>query len=89
MVWYHHAEGWNSLETEPEHKKHGALKKCGHWGWGREVGKMNWEIRSDICTLPYVRQLSSGKLLCSTRELNSVLCGDQRGGPRDRGYLYT
>jgi len=30
------------------------------------VGKMNWEIRTDICTLPYVRQLSSGKLLCST-----------------------
>ena len=33
---------------------------------GREVGKMNWEIRIDIHTLPCVKQIASWKLLCST-----------------------
>ena len=30
---------------------------------GGEVGKMNWEIRTDIHTLPCVKQIASGKLL--------------------------
>ena len=33
---------------------------------GREVGKMNWEIRIGIHTLPCVKQIASRKLLCST-----------------------
>ena len=34
---------------------------CGH---GREA--VNWEIRIDVCALPYVKELASGKLLYST-----------------------
>ena len=33
---------------------------------GEGEGGMNWEIRIDICTLPWVRQIASGNLLYST-----------------------
>ena len=36
---------------------------------GGEVGKMNWEIRTDIHTLPCVKQIASGKLWYSTGSL--------------------
>ena len=36
-------------------------------GTGREEeGGMNWEIRFDINTLPYVKYIASGNLLYST-----------------------
>ena len=34
--------------------------------WGEREGGMNWEIRFDINTLPYVKQIASGNLLHST-----------------------
>ena len=30
-------------------------------------GGMNWEMRIDVYTLPCIKQIVSGKLLCSTR----------------------
>ena len=33
--------------------------------WGKEGG-MNWEIGTDINTLPYVKQIAWGNLLYST-----------------------
>ena len=33
--------------------------------WGREGG-VNWEIRTDIYTLSYVKQIASGKLPYNT-----------------------
>ena len=35
-------------------------------------GGTNWEIRIDTYTLPFVKQIAGGKLLCSTG--NSALC---------------
>lgn len=37
-------------------------------GWGRggaAVGRANWEIMIDMCTLPRVKQMASGNLLYS------------------------
>ena len=39
-------------------------------GWG---AGMYWEIRIDIYTLPCVKQVGSGKLLCSTGAQLSAL----------------
>jgi len=33
---------------------------------GEDEGGMNWDIRTDIYTLPCVNQTASGSLLCST-----------------------
>ena len=58
-------------------------------------GRMNWESSIDIYTLPCVKQIASGKLLCN-RELSSVLCDDHGvewgGGEADSGgrrYMHT
>ena len=43
--------------------------RCTEWTGGHRVGGeggMNWEIRSDIDTLPCVKQIASGNLLYST-----------------------
>ena len=46
---------------------------------GREVGKMNWEIRLDIHTVPCIRQMASGKLLYSTESLAQCSVVTYRG----------
>ena len=50
-------------------------------------GGMNWEIRIDIYTVPYVKQVASGN-----RELSFVLCDDLDGweweaGSKGRGDI--
>ena len=48
---------------------------------------MNWEIRTDICTPPCVRQLASGKLLYSTGSW--IQCSVvTRGDVQERGDIY-
>ena len=47
---------------------------------------MNWEIGTDIYTLPCIKQIASGKLLYNHREFNSVFCDDLErwdGGRRE------
>ena len=67
------------------------------WGVGEEEGELNWEIRFDINTWPFMKQIANGKLVYSTG--SSVPCSvmTQMGGmgrrwegvPRGRGYVYT
>ena len=45
---------------------------------------MNWESKTDMYTLPCVKQIASGKLPYSTRECNSVLCDDLEGWMGER-----
>ena len=64
-------------------------------------GGMNWEIKTDVCALPCVKQIASGSLLYSTSSSVlfdvQVLCDDLegRGGvgwdgrPRGRGHTHT
>ena len=44
---------------------------------GEGEGGMNWKIRIDVYTLPCVKEIASGKLLCSTG--NSVWWSVMRG----------
>ena len=46
---------------------------------GKGEGGRNCEVRFDIYTLPYIKQIASGKLLYSPRGLSSVLCDDLDG----------
>ena len=41
---------------------------------GRRWGGMNWEIRTDVYTLLYIKRITNENLLYSAG--NSVLCGD-------------
>ena len=50
---------------------------------------------TDIYTLPYVKQIASGKLLCNTGSSACALRGPRwvrwwgwEGGSRGRGYIY-
>ena len=59
---------------------------CGHRG-------INWEIGTEVCALPCVKQIASGKLLSSTR---MVLCDDLEGWDgrgwgeaQEGGYKYA
>ena len=67
---------------------------CRHKAEGE--GGMNWESGIDIIyTIPWVKQIASGKLLYS-RESSAPLwwpkeveCGQWEGGSRRGGYIYT
>ena len=48
-------------------------KTCGH-SWGRTRRGENWESSTEIYTLPYMKQISSGNLLHDTGSSNPVLC---------------
>ena len=48
-------------------------KTCGH-SWGRTRRGKNWESSTEIYTLPYMKQISSGNLLHDTGSSNPVLC---------------
>ena len=59
---------------------------------GEGEGGMTWESSIGIYTWPWVKQIASGMLSYSTRELSSVLCDDlegRKGGSRGRGYCCT
>ena len=63
---------------------------------GKERLIMYWENSIEVYTLPYVKQIASGKLLYNNREFNPVLCDNLEGwngelvqGSRGRGYMYT
>ena len=68
--------------------------KCGPRGMGRKAW-MNWEMRTDTYTLPWIKQTATGD---SYRvQFSSVLSADPDGGDRSRvegslrgrGYMYT
>ena len=48
-------------------------------------GGMNWEIKTDVCALPCIKQTASGKLLYRTR--SSVFFDDLEGGDGGRGGM--
>lgn len=76
------------------------IKRMDLWAQdGEGEREPNWETSINIYTLSCVKQIASGKMLCST-ELSLVLCDDleawdvgwgvrREGGPRGRGYMYT
>ena len=49
------------------------------------VGGMNWEIKTDVCALPCIKQIASGNLLYRTR--SSVFFDDLEGGDGGRGGM--
>ena len=68
------------------------------WTWGGVGGPWeggaNWENRNDIYTLPYVKQIASGKLLFSagsSTQCSVMTCGGWGGGVgcrREGRYVY-
>ena len=73
----------SALKCSPLHYSASRLPPGGTQGYHSQGYKpyfhgTNWECSIDIYTLPCVKQIAGGKLLCST-ELSSVLC-DDRGG---------
>ena len=60
---------------------------------GEEKGGTNWESRIDIYTLPYVKQMASGKLLYDTGSSTScsliIWKGGMEVGWREGMYVYV
>ena len=65
--------------------------------WEGEGGT-NWKSDIETCTLPYLKQLASGSLLCDAGNSNLVFCDNLRGvqwgrrcvgGLRGRGHMYN
>ena len=61
------------------------IRTCGHGGGGE--GGSNWEIRIDIHTLTFIKQIASGKLLYGTGSSGCCSVMTQRGGIRVGGRL--
>ena len=60
---------------------------------GERDGGTNWESSTDTYSLPCVKQIASGKVLCSKRSsawcsamIKRNVMGGGVGGPRWRGY---
>ena len=58
---------------------------------------MNWEVRTDVYTLPCGKQMASWEPAIKHSKINLVLYDDLgvwdgdglEGGPKGRGYMYT
>ena len=57
---------------------------------------MNWEIGTDACALPCVKQIASESLLCSVGSSARCSVGDlegamwgREGGLKEKGCMYT
>ena len=67
----------------------------GHSGEGE--GGTNWESRMETYTLPHVKRITSGNLLCDSGSSNwcswqprgLVWHGRWEGGSRERGHVYS
>ena len=64
---------------------------CGTDRWFQvRGGVMNWEIKTDINTLAYVKWVASGNLLYSTRSSAQYSCDNLEGWDGLGGiYVYT
>ena len=87
--WWNHFQGSNR-DSDTEIKLVDTV--------GEEEGGRNWESSMEICTLPYVKQIASGNLLCddtgSSSQCSVTTIGIGRGGrwagrSGGRGHTYT
>ena len=84
-----------------QHGRHRHTEQTYRHGVGWEVdsreaeGGRNWKRSSEAYTLPSVKRIASGNLLCDAGSLNPVLCDNLQGwdgveeSSRERGCMYT